>query len=289
MKMMKHHILSVLTLAGFALFSASALAQDDPPDAEQREQWKAAYRRIAESITMRSGPAALDLHPTPLLFYTNPVRHNDQHGTIFLWTDEGRPAVFGSIWSARNRLDPTVRFVTHEWHSLLEAPETLATRGETVLWVSGEPGVRWQSLEDAPAPSNSRTVRLLQMRNIVRGLSARIVEEEVNQLRLMPQPLYRYPEDVSDAIDGALFAFTLATDPELIAVVEAQNDGPTPTWRVAFARFGALPMSVHNGQREMWSCDRVKPPLPQGKYHLIWRAEEMPADPIDSTRVEGAP
>jgi hypothetical protein len=273
------HARAAFTLAGFALAAASASAQTAPPDAEQRDPWKAAYRRIADSITMRRGETTLSLHPDALLFYTNPVRQNDQHGTIFLWTEGGRPAVFGSIWSARNRFNPAQRFVTHEWHSLLEDSQLAAVRGETALWVSGEPGVVWRELEDAAAPAASPVRRLLQMWNLVRRLSARIVDEEINALRLMPQPLYRYPEGVPDAVDGAVFAFTLATDPELIAVVEARENEAQSPWRLALARFGALPMTLHDGEREIWSCERVKPPLPQGKYHLIWRAEQMPADP----------
>ena len=68
---------------------------------------------------MQHGQQRLTLLEKPLLFYTNPVRMNDQHGAIFLWTEAGRPAVIGSIWSAINRQNPSSRIVSHEWHSLL--------------------------------------------------------------------------------------------------------------------------------------------------------------------------
>jgi hypothetical protein len=156
---------------------------------------------------MRCGEKTFTLEAKPLLFYTNPVRATDQHGTIFLWTDRGRPAVFGSVWSALNRTDSSLRNITHEWHSLVEEPDVQAVRGGQTDWTSGEPGIAWQSLdgETAPAPASSRAGRLSQMREIARGLTASITAEEANELRLMTQPLYRYPEKTVKHQDRTLW------------------------------------------------------------------------------------
>src|SRR3954454_2712871 len=86
-------------------------AATDPSDSVGRERWQPTYRAIAESITMRRGETRLTLIDKPLLFYTNPVRTNDQHGAVFLWTEAQRPAVIGSIWSAINRQNPATRAV----------------------------------------------------------------------------------------------------------------------------------------------------------------------------------
>jgi hypothetical protein len=258
----------------------TAAAQDaTSPSAEKllREKWQGVYLEIAQSLEMRVGEKKLRLHDQPLLFYTNPVRTNDQHGSMFLWTHEGRPAVLGSIWSAVHRPDPSVRNITHEFHSLTEQPDVQTALGEATAWSAGEPGIAWQALAESPAPSSSRSGRLVQMRSLARRLNAQITAEEATELRLMPQPLYRHPEQTAGVLDGALFVFALATDPELILLVEA-TASDTPAYRVAFARFGNLAMSVKDGDREIWSCDSGTRGRSDGKYYLKWRAEQRKAD-----------
>jgi hypothetical protein len=267
--------------AGWLLLALGSRCVADETEAVLRERWQRAYQSIAESIQMRRGERPLSLHKSPLLFYTNPVRQNDQHGSIYLWTEEGRPAVFASIWSALHRNNPADRNVTHEWHSLVESGDLQATRDGQVLWTSGEAGIAGQLLQETPAPAASRAARLVQMRSIARGLSANIEVEGESELRLMPQPLYRYSEGVANASDGALFVFAMSTDPELIMLLEA-GDGRQPAWRVAFARFGNRPMTVADGQRILWSCGAGTPYQRAGKYYLMWRAERMAADPAQS-------
>ena len=278
-----------LALLTFSCLTFSCCGSAYSADAEKalREKWQAVYAEIAQSIEMRCGEKKFALEEKPILFYTNPVRATDQHGTIFLWTDRGRPAVFGSVWSALNRTDTSLRNITHEWHSLVEEPDVQAVRGGQTDWTSGEPGIAWQSLhselETAPAPASSRAGRLVQMREIARGLTAAITAEEANELRLMTQPLYRYPElsnleNAPGAIDGAIFVYSLATDPELILLVEATETTNKSAYRVAFARFGNLAMDVKQGERTLWTCDRGTPGRSNGKYYLHWRVEQRKAD-----------
>jgi hypothetical protein len=278
--------LLVALVAFVALISSSELchAQDVANEPMLKEKWQQAYRSIAQSIEMRRGSTPLSLQSQPLLYYTNPVRTNDQQGAIFLWTLGGRPAVIGSIWSALNRLDTTSRNVTHEWHSLMVNEDVNATRGGRTIWIAGEPGITWLTLPDCPAPSQSRVARLGQLRSIARRLTARITAEEESELRLMPQPLYRYPEKTPDVRDGAVFAYALTTDPELLLLIEAAGSEPMPIYRVAIARFGNLAMSVRDGDRTIWSCERGKPGYSDGKYFLHWRAEQMPTDPPSSPK-----
>lgn len=275
-------------LAGSACLPRVALAQEPPvaKSAEEalRDKWQAAYKSIAASIEMRRGETQLELLPSPLLFYTNPVRTNDQHGAIFLWTDKGRPAVFGSIWSAINRQTPTSRNVTHEWHSLIESDNARALRGDQTLWTSAEPGIAWQTLAGTPAPAQTRAARLVQMRALSRRLAPTITVEEESELRLMPQPLYRYPTETPGVIDGALLVYCMATDPELIMLIEAREEKSGPAYYVAIARFGNLAMTVKDGERTVWSCERGKPGRSDGKYYLRWRAEQMPAQPSEERR-----
>jgi hypothetical protein len=261
--------------------ASRAGAQPELPaeDKALREKWQQVYQKIAGTIEMRRGDMALALEKSPLLFYTNPVRTHQQHGTIFLWTKNGRPTVFGSIWSAVNRNDASIRFVTHEFHSLADTPDVSGRQEGVTIWSSGEAGIAWQSLANSPAPAATRTARLVQLRQLARRLSARITSEEATDLRLMPNPLYRYPEQPAAALDGGLFAFCLTTDPELIVLLEADTSAKSPAYRVAFARFGNQAMELKDGDKQLWSCDRGEMGRAEGKYYLRWRAEEMPAKP----------
>jgi len=260
-------------------------AADEPPGAATlHKKWQDKYRSIADSLEMRRGQVKLTLEPVALSYYTNPVRTNDQHGAIFLWTEGGRPAVFGSIWSAESRTDPKTRNVTHEWHSLVEDLDVTTTRKGQVLWNCGEPGIAWLPLAELAPPAASRAARLVQMRAIPRRYSVDIQAEGESDLRLGTQPLYRYPEKTAGAIDGAIFAFGMATDPELLVLVEAHDKDQKPAWHVAFARFGNKAMKVTEGERLVWSCGAGAPGRSEGKYHLFWRAEQMPAEPTPDPR-----
>jgi len=270
-----------IAVAIYLLVGRLCIAADQAIDAIAREQWQESYHTIAKSITMRRGQTQILLLEKPLLFYTNPVRSNDQHGAIFLWTENGRPAVIGSIWSAVNRQNMDSRFVTHEWHSLVVDADVSAVRGEMPLWESGEPGVAWERLDVAPA--DSRAARLVQMRSIVRRYSVAIQVEGKSDLRLMAQPLYRYPEQAEGALDGAVFSFAMTTDPELLVLLEGRGVAGQSAWHVAFARFGNKEMTVKDGDKAVWSCPAGAPGTSDGKYYLRWRAEEMPASSQQKT------
>jgi hypothetical protein len=254
-------------IRGFVLLviATTCVAEEPSADALAHARWQKTYVDIARSIAMRRGEQRLILLDQPLRFYTNPVRTTDQHGSIFLWTDKGRPAAIGSIWSAVNRQNPDVRFVTHEWLSLSIDPLITATRGEKRLWTSGEPGLSWMPLTDAPSPAMSRSQRLAQMRAIVRRYSASIQIEGESDLRLMPQPLYRYSEQTEGALDGAIFDFAMTTDPELLVLLEVSEAEDKPAWQIAFARFGNKGMTVKEGERPVWSCDAGAPGFSDGK------------------------
>jgi hypothetical protein len=296
----------VLAAAALLGTCCAARAADDD---SLVERWMDLYAREAGSIQMQvdgTSGRVLDLHREPLLKYNNPVRRNQQHGALFLWTDRGRPALIGSIWSGVDAIDSGVRNITHEWHSL-STELAVARRGEEELWTADEPGIEWQPLPGQPPPHASRPLRLAQMRQIVRAWTATIASEE-GDLRLMAQPLYRYPEDTPGVLDGAVFAFVMGTDPELFVLLEARTGAgtlrvpsadkevagtrrvpstdekpavalaaPSPEWSVAFARFTHIPLSVKAGDAVLWECARATPYKRSGRYYLMWKADRRSA------------
>lgn len=273
--MTRSTIATALSLA--SLLAVRAVPAQDPD--ELREQWFALYEQHAESIDMQADSerdSELELQLPPLLKYTNPVRGVQQHGSILVWTKEGRPAVIASIWSALDRAQPELRKLNYEWHSLSVESVTAQRAGEQ-LWDSAEPGVEWQPI-GTQLPAGSRALRLTQMRRLAQSLASDIDVEE-GELRLMSQPLYRYPEGTPNVLDGALFAFVMGTDPEVFVLLEATGDGADQTgWQIAFARFTNWPVSVLRDQRELWSCDRARPFEATGRYYLWFAVDRLPAD-----------
>lgn len=243
------------------------------------DRWMAVYRQRAEALDMRlaGNPGErLDLQPSTLLKYTNPVRNFQQHGAVFLWTRDKRPAVIASIWSTRDKKQPRLRNMAFEWHSLLPG-NIVAERDGERLWNSNEPGVEWREFGGTGAPAGSRPLRLLQMRRMARALSPQIATGE-SELRLMPRPVYRYPERTDGAADGAVFAFVMGTDPELFVLIEARGDRDAAAWHLAFARFSHQPIRVERAGEELWSCEKAEPYQRTGRFYLWWKAERLPAE-----------
>jgi hypothetical protein len=87
--------------------------------------------------------------------------------------------------------------------------------------------------------------------------------DDANQivLRLLPTPLYRYdPKESETAVsflkDGALFAFVMGTDPEVILLLEAVERDGKSSWQFAFARATGWGAEASLGDKVVWS---VKP------------------------------
>jgi hypothetical protein len=72
------------------------------------------------------------------------------------------------------------------------------------------------------------------MRRIAADFSAKVKRDNdsrIELLRLLSQPLYRYVETPEGIKDGALFAFSTGTDPEVFLLLEARD----AVWHYAFA------------------------------------------------------
>jgi hypothetical protein len=220
------------------------------------------------------------LQPSPVLQYTNPERGFQQHGAFYVWTLDGRPLCIGSIWSTVPADDPDRRWVANELHSLATGPlrsqhePRIGKRGPVPQWVTEQRGIAWAEFADAPPPAMTRSLRLVQMRRLAEQFTARIsnvAKGTEGDLRLLPQPLYRYPADVAGAVDGGLFAFVQGTDPEVLLLVEAVGAGDAARWRYAFARFTHISAVVQHEGRTVWQCDKAEPYVGHNPYFLFWK------------------
>jgi hypothetical protein len=280
MKRRTEALVMLLALSLVGILTALSWGQDEAGDAAQMRLWRAFYRRRATELALvETGDSATELKLVrePIQAWTNPIRGHTQHGTVHLWTNAGRPSVIGSVWSALDVNDRSRRNLCYEFHSLSQAPVS-AKQGDKTWWSTKEPGIAWLPLSDGPALGSSRTIRLRQMRDLARELRAEIVarEGENGELRLLPQPLYRYPEDTAGVVDGAVFSYVLATDPELFVLLELRRDKATGKsgWMLAPARFTGEPLRLSRGEQILWESTRWEHST-YGVYDFLFGVEQQ--------------
>lgn len=200
----------------------------------------------------------LEFRREPVYRWTNPARDGGQVGEVFVWTYRGRPEVVASVFS-HPRPDGKTRTVNHELHSLSLAV-LVADRKASEQWAPQAPGVDLKPVKGAPKPAGTATLRLAQMRSLAREFQGRSESRdgEAWELRLLPQPLYRYESTDPDLLDGALFALvsTAGTDPEIILLLEARPSPSGPLWFFGAARFSDMSLWLKHKGDEVWSAIR---------------------------------
>ena len=94
------------------------------------------------------------------------------------------------------------------------------------------------------------------MRALARRFTARSIDgnEKDWELRLLPQPLYRFSDEAGGILDGGLFAFVVSNDPEFFVLLEAITAPQgEPQWRYSLARMSSRKHAVRLDGNEVWS------------------------------------
>ncbi len=233
------------------------LAADDPAESLAKKMLPVYVKEAAEySIAVESAPKqALELKKEPVFEWSNPVRSGLQQGVIFLWLRDGRPSALGSIFSQPATKFPGRR-VIHEFHAL-DGEKLLVSRTGALNEWKPQAGFERKELPDAGEPAATPGARLVQMRRLAQEFTGHSLDSEGKRwdLRLLPAPLYRYPAAKAGVIDGALFTLvsTAGTDPEVLLVVEAREDGGKMRWEYACGRFSDRTLHVQRKDKEIWS------------------------------------
>jgi len=228
----------------------------EAPEVEATKRFQAHAKGIAVAHVLHLGQAEerkLDLLADPILRWSNPLGGKRAHGEVFLWTDRGRPAVVVSVneyTDAKGALHEE-----HEWHSL--ASQAVTSVGPDA-WAPTEAGITFRPLPDTDPPADSPARRLRQMRDLAARFSGEKTTraQEKRDLRLLPQPAFRYEikEKVPNVLDGALFAFVEANDPEVFLILEAQASGAAQAWHYALARMESLRVAVSYSGQPLWEA-----------------------------------
>ena len=280
--------------AWIACLVVSLVAADEPAPVEARQDGAAPdgeelreTRRLIDAElpnwSFRAGPKkqSLKLERSPVLRWTNPGTGR-VYGDLYLWTDRGRPLVIMSLFKA---WQPANGFHV-ELHSLTSG-ELEADRGGPPIWKPNRPGIALAAVPEAPLPAESPVGRLVQMKAISREFSIVLEDRRVNEggeeqsLRLLSQPLYRYPSSVPGAVDGALFTFALGTDPEIFLLLEAKKNaagagGGPGEWQYGLVRMNDGVLTVLHKQREVFKAERAGDRDAMRDPYVLTRIPESP-------------
>jgi hypothetical protein len=281
-------IVTLMLSSAACLWLATVAADPSAKEDDTIVRWNALYEARAKAIVAeedREEALPFELHPKSILRYTNPQRPAAQHGSVHVWTDKGVPRVIGAIWSAEDRDNREQRNLSYEFHSLSAAPLKVTMTNTDVRWEPRASGVEWITLKDVPVPPATRPLRLTAMRRIAAEWTATGLATEEAELRLLPQPLYRYPETVSGPLDGAIFAFVVGTDPELFVVLEASKERPgiSDGWRISPARLTGTPLTLKRKDETLWSSPTWENFNRQQVYDFLYGIERLTDADLDES------
>jgi hypothetical protein len=258
--------LTTVWIACLAIILAGrGAAQDDKPktpeDRPKDEQAERAKERLtfmlnalgeySVKVDEEDTARPVTLLSTPALRWSNSVSSTDD-GIVGVWTSGGRPEVVAQFSGPKAWV--------YEFCSTSLLPVNMS-RSDRVVWAPKAAGVTLAPIPKSPAPAESDSRRLSQMRKLAERFEVEDdfhpiygkPEIERHTLRLLPQPLYRYTP-TGDLIDGALFGLVISTDPEALLMIEAYKTDKGTEWRYALARMTVYALRAKLDGAEVWSA-----------------------------------
>jgi hypothetical protein len=278
--------LAIAFMLPCGMLAAEERKTEPSPAADSVKAWYAFYHHEAAHVyrfKLEPGEAELELDPTPILRWTNPLEEGSIHGVAYVWRQGGRPVVVGQLFSYLNGKGG--RVYCHAVHSLARKDEKLTgLREGKVFWTPDSPGVSMRDVPDAPAPAAGRAARMVQMKEISRRFSAYTEEASrgKRELRLLPTPLDRYRESAADGADGALFSLVVGNDPEVILLVETRDvPAGRPTWQYGLVLSTRSTSVALLDDQEVWRYDSTgkNPSDPHGGYLSVHGVAILPLEP----------
>jgi hypothetical protein len=205
--------------------------------------------KVVESYSITMGDdrtEPLELVQNPVLRYSDAVS-SVSDGVVFIWTKAGRPEAAMAVHPG------TEGRKWIEFKSLSQDSLAAVRQGQTE-WHPRTAGLDFAPVDGAPLPDQAAPKRLSQMRSLLRSFSASISDNKLGRQELRPlsQPIFRYSQPARGILDGGLFAFVLATNPELLLVVEAQLIDGKPQWMYSPARFTGRKSELRFNDQQVW-------------------------------------
>src|SRR5262249_44995784 len=106
--------------------------------------------------------------------------------------------------------------------------------------------------------------RLSQIKALARRFSAQAIksppayqENDARELRLLAKPILRYRDAAQPESDGAVFAFAMDTDVDVLLLIENRVRNEEPGWEFALGRTNPFVLKVWCDKAVVWSQERV--------------------------------
>jgi hypothetical protein len=80
---------------------------------------------------------------------------------------------------------------------------------------------------------------------------------ETQTLRLLSQPIARYESKKYGVVDGGLFTFVEATDPEAFLLLEVRPARENLQWHFGMARMASLKMQASFNDKVVWNVETL--------------------------------
>jgi hypothetical protein len=248
-------LIAVVMACVICLAQSSAIAQQPLPDDNDaarklRLEFMKEFRNEFQLFRENRPADPLSVIEEPVLRWSNPVRNFFSDGSLFLWLDNKQPAAVATVSIRGNGI------VWFEAASL--SPDAMCClRGADDFWTPSRGSLVRQPLPDAPPPAATARTRLVQMRRLGEQFAVRTEprDEQPSELRLLPQPIYRYGDDADELLDGALFVFAETTDPEALLLLETVRPpgAEAAHWRYSLAKMTSRPIVARLNGKPVWS------------------------------------
>ena len=220
----------------------------------------------------REHAAACQVFPTehpdrPFALRPEPILQRQQNtvgnsmGYTFVWLEEtGRPPALCDVFYFKNHQEQ--RLMLNEWHSFSDRPLTVKGLGAKdvlrTFMSSPGPGVEWRKFPSADPPAKTTSRRKSQMSQLARRFQVELFDskQQRHELRLLTTPIFPYePKNTTDFLGGAIFAYCVETDPEVLILIEARAADSGFQWMYAPVATSIDRLFLKLDDKETWSAD----------------------------------
>ncbi len=248
-----------------AIGTTQVVRADEPPPqraAEEdraEEQRRAAYLKSMQGLAARLKVARLasgtesecEMVEDSVLNWSDSARHPDfiLPGTTWIWHDQGRPVLIGEIYGRTDSVGTWMLYVCNLSSDAVRCSDERLRADMTKSFY--EP----REIAAAPAVGKTKAERTVQIRQLASRFDAHQFWKDRFELRLLPNPIYRYGKETDRIIDGALLALVHGTNPEVLLLIEAHaaDDGGA-RWKVAFGSLAGARCVVQLDGKDYWNC-----------------------------------
>lgn len=198
----------------------------------------------------------------PCLRWTDPVS-NSTDGVVAVYAHNG------------GRPDAVAQFFFNSAKKWIAEFTIIPDAGVTILrsgrehWKPSEYVCKFADLPNSPVPADKPALRLAQMRAVAADFAVADyfgAQEQKVDLRLLPQPAYRYAED-GKITDGAVFVFAHGTNPECCVLLEAYQDAKGSRYRYTVAPMSIYKLEAKYKDVAVWSVERRHPGRKATSYY----------------------